>query len=840
MRAEEILARFEDVTEQPDGGFLARCPGHGDSRPSLRIWFGENGTARLTCRAGCEPAAVVKAAGLRWPDLFNVTGDVPTVSSEPAAIVGAGQIASLRMYLDSAADFVQREAVDGDALAAAYATRRFGVTGEDAVRLGLGYDDGSLPGLTYQDDEGRQRNYRTTAFRRYPRLIVPLVGFDGVARGLQGRDVSGDCPVRWMSLFNPEGLHWAMYGVLKASQPTDVYLVTEGPGDGLTAVSAGFNAVLVRGASLAARPELVEELAAGLKGKRVVVAGDNDPAGRAFTERLAAGLAAFGIAVHQLPIPFEGDDLTDWRARNVADFPADLAAAVDSASAVQAAEPVTETAPVPAIPSADQAPTQDQVDRITDLYYETLKAYGASDVQGAYLLAGFADGTVKYAPGLGFFIWTGQVWELNDKRVRNLSHFIGRALMAAAKAKTAEMTPDQKEDPGEPLRKASKTFTSSVKIDYVVKELKSIPAVAVDVSDFDARPDLLSFANGTVDLRTGQLREHRKEDFLTYCLAVRYDPAAKCGRWEAFLEEIFPGMPEMVSYMQRLIGYGATGHTSEQCFAVCHGKGANGKSLLIDTVTHVFRSITTTTPFATFEEKSSGGIPNDLAALRGARYVMASEGESGRPMSEAVLKRVTGKDDITARFLRQEFFSFKPTFLLLLATNFKPKFRGQDEGLWRRVKLIPFTRFFEPEERDHTLDRKLAAEAEGIAAWTVRGATEWYQSGLQDPQVIQDATLDYRRTSDALAGFFPGVLERCEDGECELAAGEAYRAYTQWCEAWGLSQRERWTRRTFIDAMAERNVTTGDGRTGVVLRGVRLATDHVDAPAGPGIFSKGE
>jgi putative DNA primase/helicase len=207
-------------------------------------------------------------------------------------------------------------------------------------------------------------------------------------------------------------------------------------------------------------------------------------------------------------------------------------------------------------------------------------------------------------------------------------------------------------------------------------------------------------------------------------------------------------------------------------------------------------------------------------------------------MSEAVLKRITGKDEISARFLRQEFFTFKPTFLLMLATNFKPKFRGQDEGLWRRVKLIPFTRFFAPEERDHTLDRKLLAEAEGIAAWAVKGAMAWFRDGLQDPAYIIDATKDYRRTSDALAGFFPGVLEFTDAEAHELTAGQAYQAYTHWCEAEGLPARERWTRRTFLDAMAERKVQRKNTTKGVALVGVRIAADHADAPDGPGIFGE--
>lgn len=824
MDVNAILERFQDVDDQPDGGYLALCPAHGDSRPSLRIWFGEDGRVRITCRAGCKPGDVVTAAGLRWADMFNATGAARTVSSVKPDIVGPEQVAALRQYLNAA------ETEYAYSPAEPYAIRRFGL--HDAERLGLGYDDGALAGLRYTDAEGRQRNHRSPGFRRFPRLIVPLVGFDGVARGLQGRDVSGDCPARWMSLTNPDGARWASYGVLHADFETVTYIVTEGPGDGLTAVAAGFNAVIVRGASLVNSPELVAELAAGLKGKRVVLAGDNDTAGSGFTERLAEGLAANGVPSVPLVIPHEGDDLTDWRARNVADFPQALASAISAAESLPAADP----APDPAVlaRSEDAEPSRDQVETITDLYYSTLKAYGASDVQGAYLLSAFADGQIKYAPGLGFFTWSGRVWERSDTKVRNMVHFIGRSLKAAADRKTEAKAPDAKEDPGEGLRKASKAFTNRRKIDDLLAELESVPSVHVNPSDFDAQPDLLSFRNGTVDLRTGQLRGHRKEDLLTYCLDIDFRPEATCPRWEAFLEEIFPGMPDMPAYLQRLVGYGTTGHTSEQCFAVLWGKGANGKSVMTDTLTSVFRSITQTTPFATFEERASGGIPNDIAALRGSRYVMASEGESGKPMSEAMLKRVTGKDEITARFLRQEFFTFKPTFLLMLATNFKPKFRGQDEGLWRRVKLLPFTRFFRPEERDHTLDQKLMAEAEGIAAWAVRGAQEWFRSGLQDPDLIVEATKDYRRTSDNLAGFFPGVLEFSQGAE--LTAGQAYQAYTHWCEAEGLPSRERWTRRTFLDAMEERQVQRKNTSQGVALVGVRIAADHADAPDGPGIF----
>src|SRR5690606_9137624 len=210
VRAEDILSRFDDVSDQPDGGYLARCPGHGDSRPSLRIWFGDDGRVRMTCRAGCATADVISKVGLCWADMFGASGQTATVSSKRPETVGTAEIAALRVYLDQASDNY------GLSPAASYALERFGVDGDLASLVGLGYDDGSLPGLPY----------RSRGFRQFPRLIVPLVGFDGVARGLQGRDISGDCPARWMSLSNPEGLRWSQYGYFPCD--SDTVLVTEG------------------------------------------------------------------------------------------------------------------------------------------------------------------------------------------------------------------------------------------------------------------------------------------------------------------------------------------------------------------------------------------------------------------------------------------------------------------------------------------------------------------------------------------------------------------------------------------------------------------------------------
>lgn len=808
----EILDRFVEVSEHEDGGYTALCPAHSDSRPSLRIWRGDDYKVRLHCRAGCQPGTVIGSVGLGWTELFHAEGEGSTVPKEKPELVGIKHTAALAMYVDDCRDRLTDEIDSWSSIARQYLSDRFGMDAASAVELGVGVDDCTVNPLF---------PYLSRSYKAFARLTVPLNDFRGTPRGLQGRDLTGQCPGRWLSLMNPDGHRWAPYGVFRGQGGYGVTLVTEGPGDGLTGVAVGYDVVMVRGAALVGNPDLLAELAEGMRGTQVIACGDNDSAGQEFNRRLAEGLKPFGIDVYALPIPDLGpkSDLTDWRASAKGAFASDLHACIKAARLVKkATEAIAEAVSV----ELDEATGADVVSR--DQGHEAarilaglLDRYGDSDAMNAHALVAWTDGRIKWAAGLGFFVWNGRTWQRSSVRVRQEIHRMGAALVLAGKVKEA------------------RGFTMTTRINDLMTELQSVPTVNVEAQDFDNRPDLLGFRNGVVELRTNTLRPHRKEDMLTYCLNIDYDPNAQCPRWEQFLTEIFPGNAELVDYMRRLVGYGITGYTDEQCFAVFWGKGANGKSVLTDTLSSVFGPITKTTPFATFEEKASGGIPNDIAALRGSRLVLASEGESGKPMSEAILKRASGKDMMSARFMRQEFFEFKPSFLIMLATNHKPKFRGQDDGLWRRVKMIPFARFFAPHERDHDLDRKLMAEAQGIAAWAVRGAVEWFAGGLKDPAVISDATTEYKETSDTLAGFFPGVLVK--DDAARMDGADAYTAYRDWCEAEGLPQKEVWSRRALYGALEERGIQRVRVAKGMALVGIRSA-DVAPKATGPGIFAQ--
>jgi len=209
-------------------------------------------------------------------------------------------------------------------------------------------------------------------------------------------------------------------------------------------------------------------------------------------------------------------------------------------------------------------------------------------------------------------------------------------------------------------------------------------------SDFDTDKLLFNVQNGTLDLRTGELRPHRQRDLLSKISPIRFDARATCPLWIDTLGTIFDGDEKLVRFVQLALGYALTGLTREQCFFVLFGKGANSKSLLLSILREVLGDYQKHTAASTLMQKRGDAIPNDVAMLRGARLVTSIETHEGRKMDEALVKALTGDDPITARFFRKEFFTFSPEFKIFLATNHKPTIVGTDDGIWRRIRLIPF------------------------------------------------------------------------------------------------------------------------------------------------------
>jgi putative DNA primase/helicase len=333
--------------------------------------------------------------------------------------------------------------------------------------------------------------------------------------------------------------------------------------------------------------------------------------------------------------------------------------------------------------------------------------------------------------------------------------------------------------------------------------------VAIRHDELDADQWSLNAQNGIIDLRDELLTPHDRKARATKIAGADLGMRDTCPTWIAFLTRIMGGDPEMVAFLQRVVGYCLTGSTREQCLFILYGSGSNGKSTFLDTLRAILGDYAIHARAETFVRDTRGGIPNDIAALRGARLVTASEPEQGEQLDEGLVKEMTGDAAMTARFMRSEFFTFQPTFKVLLATNHRPVIRGTDHGIWRRIRLVPFTETISDEEKDRDLGAKLAAEAPGILAWAVDGCTSWQRMGLAPPQAVADATQDYRADMDVLAEF---IGEKCILAN-SVGNTALYQAFSAWAAANGERPRShRWLSRALTDRGYKQDPNRATGR----------------------------
>jgi putative DNA primase/helicase len=300
----------------------------------------------------------------------------------------------------------------------------------------------------------------------------------------------------------------------------------------------------------------------------------------------------------------------------------------------------------------------------------------------------------------------------------------------------------------------------------VVASAKTVAAVerlakadrrhAATVDQWDADPWLLNTPGGVVDLRTGASRPHFARDLMTKLTAVT--PRPDCPLWRRFLTTVTDKDEQLQAFLQRVAGYCLTGITKEHAIFFLHGTGGNGKGVFLNTLAAILADYATVAPMETFTASPGDRHPTDVAMLRGARMVTAQETEEGRRWAEARIKAMTGGDPISARFMRQDFFTFVPQFKLIIAGNHKPGLRNVDEAIRRRFNLIPFNVHIPPEERNPDLFDDLKSEWPGILQWMIDGCLEWQNIGLAAPAVVLAATDDYLQAEDAIAQW---IEDRC-------------------------------------------------------------------------------
>jgi putative DNA primase/helicase len=350
-------------------------------------------------------------------------------------------------------------------------------------------------------------------------------------------------------------------------------------------------------------------------------------------------------------------------------------------------------------------------------------------------------------------------------------------------------------------------------------------ALPIEVKQLDQHDWLLNVANGTLDLRTGELREPRREDFITKLCPTKYDPEAPCATWERFLMEVFGNNQALVRYLQRILGYGITGDVREQVLPILWGEGSNGKSTLITAVTNVLgEDYGGTAPRELFAVSKSDRHPTELMTLQGKRLMSASETDAGTQLNEALVKHLTGGDGITARGMYENFSTFRPTHKLLLSTNYKPQIKGTDWAMWRRIALIPFAVQFKGENMDKDMPKKLEAEREGILAWLVRGCLDWQRQGLAPPCGVEMATSRYRADEDVVGRF---LNECCEVGEdYSEEAGALWEAFKVWAGEEAMTQ-TAFGRELGKRGYASGKVTSGKHPGRKTWKGLRLLLHRV-------------
>jgi putative DNA primase/helicase len=426
------------------------------------------------------------------------------------------------------------------------------------------------------------------------------------------------------------------------------------------------------------------------------------------------------------------------------------------------------------------------------------------DLWNARQLAELHGEELRYVPGVGWYGWDGCRWATGA----TADAFVNRcvySLVDSYRERAAELARAGKREECNDLLKWAKTSSLYSHLRDVPNIARNLQPFYAEVDDFDAQTFLFNAANCAVDLRDGFMRPHAPHDFLTHVSLTDYDPRATCPTWLRFLDAVFagPDCAELVGYLQRLLGYALTGLTSESVVPIFYGHGGNGKSVTLRAVSETIGSdyAAPISIAALVAGRSPTGHNADLAAVATKRLVIASEGERGEKMASAVVKLATGGERMSASFKGRQPFVFTPRFTVIFETNFRPAVVGDDEGIWRRLRLVPFANRLDAVEWSKAeTEAALAAEAPGILRWLVDGAKAFYSYGLGTPACVLAATAEYRAEEDVLSGFYPGVV--VDDAGGFMPQAEVWQLYDVWCARQGIDGFR--VRKTLYAALADR------------------------------------
>lgn len=412
-----------------------------------------------------------------------------------------------------------------------------------------------------------------------------------------------------------------------------------------------------------------------------------------------------------------------------------------------------------------------------------------------------------------WLLWTGVRWVIDD--TRKIQHF-GRKVVKAMYATGLRI---KDADLRAIFMQATAGLERAAKLKAMIEMCASETGIPVTPDQLDRDPFKLNVANGTLDLATMELRPAAPTDYITKVAGTSFDPEAKCPLWDAFLDRVTDGNTELVEFLQRSVGWSLSGDTSEQVLFILYGKGANGKTTFLNVVLNLLGDYGGVASAETLlsRKESGGAIRNDIARLKGLRFVSAQEVQQGRRLNESLVKQLSGSDPVTARFLYSEEFTFMPQFKLFVGTNHKPVVKDSSHAMWRRIRLVPFTVTIPEAERDLHFADKLTAELPGILLWACSGFLAWKRDRLGMPAAIKAATAEYESDEDTIAQFIEEIdTGSFDEFSKEIKASDLYRQYTGWCE----NQGERWplTQKRLGAALSEKGFNRERRRDGYYYR----------------------
>ncbi len=439
--------------------------------------------------------------------------------------------------------------------------------------------------------------------------------------------------------------------------------------------------------------------------------------------------------------------------------------------------------PVPAVPPPPQNTSNDvpAIENATVGETGQRRYYTYDDTGNALRFRDANAGLIHYNHVDGCWIyWDGVRWASDEN---------GEIKRRADKM-LADMAKDLKEMQDDPAYNAYKKHLSRSRShrgkEGFIAEARHLEGVPVLPSEMDRAGNAFNVRNCLISLKTGKTAEHDKKYMISKLAPVTYDENAKCPRWDRFIEEITCGDKSLQLYLQRMIGYCMTAYTKEQCMFFLYGNGSNGKSVFVDTIAYMLGEYAASCqPETVMMRDRNNTARGDLARLKGARMVVTSEPNDGCRLDEGIVKQMTGgtENKLTARFLYGREFEFSPEFKIVMSTNYKPVIKGTDNGIWRRVRLIPFTAEFTKENRDPQLTEKLRRELPGILNWAIAGAVGWCKEGLPPCAIIDEAGQEYRSEMDRVQQFLDDCTTRSESSSTQ--ASTLYKCYKAWCSEQG-------------------------------------------------------